>query len=284
MLTVFYLFYLSGNLLLGFYLKNFLPETYILIILGALNVVTLYLLEKKLFLHKEWFWTKKQIVADVFHSLLSNPIPTLIAKIWILPLIHIQLISPELWSSIPLWMAICLGIILGDLPFYLWHRFLHENATLWRWHAVHHSTEHMYFLAGSRTHPIQVLFVVGSQLFFLGILGAPNEVLFAFTVFTSSNGLIQHANLDMKCGWVNYILSSPNMHHIHHHREIKYSDGNYGSNTMIWDLIFKSWIYTDELRLNKDIGLPKTVSWKESYIDHLKMPFDWGKRNKPKSN
>ena len=43
--------------------------------------------------------------------------------------------------------------LLGDLLIYWGHRLQHHSALLWRFHAVHHSAEHLDWLAAHREHP-----------------------------------------------------------------------------------------------------------------------------------
>src|SRR6266481_5723004 len=50
-----------------------------------------------------------------------------------------------------------MAIVLADLVEYAIHRTLHEVKWLWPIHAVHHSVEHMDWLADSRLHFLEPL-------------------------------------------------------------------------------------------------------------------------------
>ena len=47
-----------------------------------------------------------------------------------------------------------IGILLFDVLVYWTHRFYHEIPVLWKFHAIHHSTEHLDWASGFRGHPL----------------------------------------------------------------------------------------------------------------------------------
>lgn len=70
------------------------------------------------------------------------------------------------------------------------------------------------------------------------ILGVNEKVLAGYFVFYSVNGFFQHSNCRVKLGFLNWIISGPELHRWHHSRLISESDNNYGNNLIIWDVIF----------------------------------------------
>ncbi|MEO6687897.1 MAG: sterol desaturase family protein, partial [Dokdonella sp.] len=64
-----------------------------------------------------------------------------------------------------------LCILVADLSQYWTHRAYHEVPFLWKFHAVHHSTKTMDWLAGSRQHVLEIIVtrvLVLAPLFVLG--------------------------------------------------------------------------------------------------------------------
>ena len=49
-------------------------------------------------------------------------------------------------------------MLLSDLCVYWGHRLQHNNAFLWRFHSIHHSAEHLDWLAAHREHPIDTIY------------------------------------------------------------------------------------------------------------------------------
>ena len=58
---------------------------------------------------------------------------------------------------------------------------------------------------------------------------------------------------------LSYIIVTPNMHKIHHHYELPYTDSNYGNIFSIWDRFFKTF---------SNIGNQKSVIYGiDTYMD-----------------
>ena len=73
-----------------------------------------------------------------------------------------------------------------------------------------------------------------------------------------------HANIqvsDKVDKLLSYIIVSPNMHKVHHHFELPYTDSNYGNIFSIWDRLFGTY-----MELNKD----KIVYGVDTDLDEVK--------------
>ena len=60
-------------------------------------------------------------------------------------------------GGLPFFAELFLALLVADLVQYWTHRAYHEIPFLWRFHAVHHSTKHMDWMAGSRLHLFELL-------------------------------------------------------------------------------------------------------------------------------
>ena len=94
----------------------------------------------------------------------------------------------------PLWLRALAAFVVGDLGFYWGHRWMHEIPFLWRFHALHHNPEHVYFLISARAHPIDSAFIrlCGLVPIYMLGLGAPQSVrgtLIAMLVMLAVHGL-----------------------------------------------------------------------------------------------
>ena len=128
--------------------------------------------------------------------------------------------------------------LVAEFGQYWVHRLAHERAPLWRLHAVHHSVERLYWLNAGRFHPLDTLLQHAAEMAPLVLLGANEPVLVLYTVFTSANGLLRHANIDMRIGALNWVLSTADLHRWHHSEDPVQSNANYGANLILWDIVF----------------------------------------------
>src|SRR5690606_8739497 len=84
---------------------------------------------------------------------------------WALSLLYTPLLRLEslTWlrqgfAQLPLALKIIIVVMLGDLCSYWGHRAQRKFDILWRFHAVHHSSEHLDWLAAHREHPLDGLY------------------------------------------------------------------------------------------------------------------------------
>lgn len=153
--------------------------------------------------------------------------------------------------------------LAGDLSRYWLHRLMHTVPFLWRFHKVHHSANRLTPLSFYRIHPVESLLfglryaltagaVTGLFLYFFkanvhltDILGV-NAFLFAAHILGDN---LRHSHIPLAYpAWLEHLLISPRQHQVHHAREIKLQNSNYGGVLAIWDMLFNT------LRLSRDSG------------------------------
>lgn len=118
----------------------------------------------------------------------------------------------------PTWLQVVEATVLCDLCVYGWHRLCHEVDWLWRFHAVHHSVEHLDWVAAHREHPLDGLttqFVCNLPAFVLGI---PLGPLAMVATFRGMWAIFIHSNVRLPLGPLGFLLGSPELHHWHHAR------------------------------------------------------------------
>lgn len=168
-------------------------------------------------------------VQDVVYYFLSSLLPMLLlaaplallgqlARHWLPPAI------PAALAALPLPVRLLLALLVGDLGAYWAHRLAHAWPPLWRFHAVHHSPAHLYFLCNTRVHPVDMLFTRLCSLLPLYVLGlaspsaAGSTVPLAVILLATLWGFFVHANLRLRFGPLEWLLSTPAFHHWHHTR------------------------------------------------------------------
>jgi sterol desaturase/sphingolipid hydroxylase (fatty acid hydroxylase superfamily) len=253
------------------------PSVSVAILIPALVI---QLIERRAPHHPSWRPGRRTWLVDLSHSLLSSAaVPSLLhaATIGALHAGTEMLLKRglDLWpNDAPLGLQLLGALLVAEWGTYWAHRSYHELLPLWPIHAVHHSAERMHSLAAGRTHPINIVttFFVGTAP--LVLLGAPIEVIAFLNVFTGVNGLLQHANIDMRLGLLAWIFAGPDLHHYHHSRLLAESNANYGSNLIVWDVVFGTRHAPAGERPSTELGLNE-ASLPDHFWLHLRLPFTY---------
>ena len=178
-------------------------------------------------------------------------------------------------SALPLWARAILAMVVGEIGFYWGHRWSHEIPWLWRFHAVHHSAEHVGYLVNTRAHPVDLIFTRLCGLTLLYATGLANTVgphpalIPALVLFVGSMwSYFIHANVRLRLGWLEEIISTPAFHHWHHTRE-DHKDRNYSSMLPFMDRIFGTFYLPNywPTDYGTDTPMPRSV------IGQLAEPF-----------
>ena len=266
------------GLALNFFLLNsgfpLQISAYIPIILG---VVIITFLEHKFPYRKSWLPKASDVRNDaafmVVVQVILPRILSLFVAFTISKYIKSKGLTPaEYWPHhfLPIVQAF-LMVLFADFFRYWFHRASHEWYSLWRLHAVHHSPHKLYWINVGRFHPIdKTLQFLFDSLPFI-IVGVSEEVLAIYFVFYAINGFFQHCNIDLKLGFLNYIISGPELHRWHHSFMIEEANKNYGNNLIIWDLLFGTWFLPTD-RAIKELGL-KNRQYPLDFANQMRTPF-----------
>jgi lathosterol oxidase len=145
----------------------------------------------------------------------------------------------HLWiQRLPFIIALFIAFFATDLFQYWAHRIFHNHVYLWRFHSVHHSTQHMDWLAGSRTHFIDIFFTRAMTFIPLYVLGFSHAVFNTYIIFIAIHAVLIHANTRINFGFLKYIFTTPQYHHWHHCEDPKYYGKNFASIFPFIDMIF----------------------------------------------
>lgn len=138
----------------------------------------------------------------------------------------------------PIWAQVIILLLCADFVLYWSHRTFHEHPMLWKIHAVHHSVEHMDWMAGSRNHVVQMLVDRCLAMVPLYLLGASKEALDIYVGIAAFQAVYVHANVHIPVGPLRYIFCTPQYHHWHHSSEAPAIDTNYAVHLPLFDMIF----------------------------------------------
>ena len=156
-------------------------------------------------------------------------------------------------QSLPVWLQFLLAVFVADLAQATLHRAYHNTPWLWRFHAVHHSSREMDWLAGSRMHLFEIVLTRSVVLLPLLVLGFSQPAVNAYVILVGLQAVLAHANLGIGFGWLEYLLVLPRYHHWHHARHRDYLDVNYAIHLPLVDMLMGTF------------RLPRDGSWPQEY-------------------
>ena len=146
----------------------------------------------------------------------------------------------------PIIAQLVLFVVVHDLYIYGFHRWMHRSALLWRFHEAHHSVEEVDWVAGARSHPVEILINQTVEWLPMILLGASPEVAVWKGVISALWGNFIHANLDVRLGWLQYVINGPQMHRWHHARDLPWPGRNFATKLALWDFVFGTALYDPE--------------------------------------
>ncbi|SFC05297.1 sterol desaturase family protein [Pseudoalteromonas denitrificans] len=179
----------------------------------------------------------------------------LLAVVAVYSLVYSEYKFFDLDQSDPL--TYVLAFLLYDFLYYWNHRFHHMIGLFWADHLVHHTAENFNFGVSIRISYFTELtmWMTFIPMAFLGIslevflIASYAQIVWAFCI---------HTKWFKSTPIADKLLNTPSLHRVHHARNTKYIDKNFGGIFIIWDRLFGT--YQTELNDN-----PVTFGVRESF-------------------
>lgn len=173
-------------------------------------------------------------------------------------------------AALPLPAQMVVFLIGEDFILYWTHRLFHGRR-MWRYHAVHHSSEELDWISAARFHPVELfLRGVAADVIML-LIGISPNVLVVLGPLTVAHSAFVHANLNWTLGPFKYVIATPVFHRWHHTAADRGGEKNYASTFPILDILFGTfYMPKDELPDRYGIGDP---GYPMSFPAQLVHPF-----------
>jgi sterol desaturase/sphingolipid hydroxylase (fatty acid hydroxylase superfamily) len=165
------------------------------------------------------------------------------------------------------WVRLAEMVLLIDLLVYWGHRLQHRVGFLWRFHAVHHSTEHLDWLAAHREHPLDTVYTMGLINLPAFVLGFPLETIAGFIAFRGIWAIYIHSNVRLPTGPLRVLFGAPELHHWHH--DAARDAGNYANISPLFDVLFGTYRCPDHEP--ERLGLPQPIA--RNYFEYMIKPL-----------
>lgn len=177
-------------------------------------------------------------------------------------------------ASQPLWLQAIEVVVLSDFFIYWGHRLQHKVGFLWRFHSVHHTAEHLDWLAAHREHPLDSIYTIGIINLPAFLMGFPLETIAGLIAFRGIWAIYIHSNVRLNIGPLRWFIGSPDLHHWHHDKDR--DAGNYANISPLMDILFGTYTCADHEPESFGIHEPAPKGYLGLLL-HPLLPKKWGK-------
>jgi sterol desaturase/sphingolipid hydroxylase (fatty acid hydroxylase superfamily) len=139
--------------------------------------------------------------------------------------------------------GIALAVLALDLAFYMTHVAMHKVALFWRFHSVHHTDPFVDVTTTIRQHPGEGLIRYAFLASMAIVTGASPLGFVVYRLWSVLNGLLEHANVRVPTRIdtiASLVVTTPNTHKVHHSRNQRQTDSNYGNIFSLFDRLFST--------------------------------------------
>ncbi|MFD2824133.1 sterol desaturase family protein [Lacinutrix iliipiscaria] len=179
--------------------------------------------------------------------------------------------------EMPLWLYVLLGVLLLDFfGAYLAHYVEHKVKPLWMIHLVHHTDHKVDTTTANRHHPLESIIRFSFTLFGVFVVGTPIAIVMLYQSLSLISTQFTHANIKLPKKVdhaLSYILVSPDMHKVHHHYVLPYTDSNFGNIFSVWDRLFGTFMTLNRDELVYGVDVFPDEAENSSITNLLQQPF-----------
>lgn len=227
--------------------------------------------------------SRRAVIADLGYFYVNGLLPTLfLAGPLALTAAAVRAITPSVYqaaiASLPLGATIVIGLVVAEFGSYFAHRWCHRSPWLWQFHAIHHTPDHLDWLANARAHPVDIVISRLGGLVPLYLLGldrgsgphasiAPMIITLIGTVWS----FFVHANVRWRFGWLEQLVATPAFHHWHHSND-EHRDHNFAATFPVIDRLFGTLHLPDAFPALYGIDAPVKPTLHDEIIAPFRIP------------
>jgi sterol desaturase/sphingolipid hydroxylase (fatty acid hydroxylase superfamily) len=191
------------------------------------------------YIYNKQYYTTKDTLANIYLSALNFGLDIVVRGICLLVLnyfYHFHFF--EIRNVYAYWALL---LITQDFMYYWLHRADHYCRLFWAVHVTHHSSEEFNLTVGFRSSGFQPLY---RFIYFipLSLIGFESlDIMFMYAA-TQIYGILIHTKTVNKLGFLEWFMSTPSHHRVHHASNISYLDKNMGMVFIVWDRLFGTFV------------------------------------------
>ncbi len=173
-------------------------------------------------------------------------------------------------AHLPFWAQIVVFLIASDAMLYWVHRAFH-GGLLWKFHAVHHSSEDLDWISAARFHPVNLLLGAIAVDVTLILAGVSPNIFILLGPLMIAHAAFVHANLNWTMGPFKYVIAGPVFHRWHHELAERGAPKNFATLFPLFDILFGTFAMPAGAR-PMTYGVPER-NVPESFRGQLIYPF-----------
>ena len=248
-------------------------------ILGGSLIVLYLICERIVPYEKKWQMTWSSFLSDLKYLISTSAFSAIFGTLMGYLAITSAGSENGFASHWPFMIQLLACLLIYDGINYTVHRAMHESSGkfghfLWMIHAAHHLPPKVYVMMHAVFHPLNVLAnTILVTILPIWLMGYNPHVIAMFIMINTLNGLISHFNVNVRMGWLNYIMVGTELHRYHHSADIDEAK-NYGSNVPWFDMLLGTFVYRpgippENLGVAPEAGLPDYGEYRKV----LGLPF-----------
>ncbi len=247
---------------------------YYLVSLTTISITGLIILflERQFPYEKNWL-TNWDWNLDLIYYMINYAIKLLAQMqfLWLSTIVTFPAIFP---THLPFWAQVILALTLMDFFLFYVHKISHKYLFLWNLHAIHHSSERLYFLNGEKRHALHQILEGAPGIIVLLFIGTPHMVLITALSILAINMFMQHTNLDYRAGILKKFFCVAELHRWHHRADYQDAEVNFGAWLTIWDHLFGTAYDNPKMaRELGQIGIKEEPNFPKKYAVQFLYPF-----------
>jgi sterol desaturase/sphingolipid hydroxylase (fatty acid hydroxylase superfamily) len=140
--------------------------------------------------------------------------------------------------ALPGWASALVALLALDFSSWLAHVAMHRVPAFWRFHRVHHADPAVDVTTTIRQHPGEGVIRYAFTAAFALPLGASPAEFLLYRSAVAFTALLEHANLRIPRrldDLLSLVFTFPTVHKIHHSRDVRFTDTNFGNIVSWWD-------------------------------------------------
>ncbi len=220
-------------------------------------------------------WLRPRLLTDLTFMAGQYLVWT-IAALWVLVKLDgvLSQVVPDAlrsnFGALPWGLQALIVVMLGDVSVYWFHVASHRVPFLWRFHSIHHSSQHLDWVAAHREHPVDGLLTQLAINLPAMVLGVDLSLLAGLVAFRGLWAIFIHSNVRLPLGPLRVLFGAPELHHWHHFAttDTKHNFANLAPWT---DVVFGTYHVPPEGEETWALGNPGEPE--RGYLAHLVSPF-----------